>query len=279
MLNIRIIGICCHIDPRGAQDRFQKRLILLNARRHGNGHGNGNGNGRGHTHSAEHDHVPYVAFEADDVVSSTEPGKEYTVGNTKYRRWELDREQIIINPLKNEPFQQLATYDDLVPRMTVIAPDAPQHPRDECFDPTDDPDALIAGYFDIQSGVLMAGDRELNRTTFEIPSHWPIQRNAIASNLLVNWDISDQPSVVLRSIDDPDQERRINLTSGSTLSMTIGNQPQRTIENPNDEAGVSPREHFGAYYNLLPDDKKNIPKPMPSFAGPLTNGCNVNNWP
>jgi len=272
MLNIRFIGICCHIDPRSADDPFKKRVILINA--------NGNGNGNGHNGHAEHArHIPYVAIEAADFLSTStgETGQKFTVGNTDYLRFDLANEQVIVDPLKADPYTLLDTYTDLVGSMRHVAPAAPQYPRDECFNPALDNGTLIAGYFDIQAGWLMAGDREENVTPFDPPTSGTGVRNAISTNLLVHWGIGDTPVIKLKSI-QTGGERRINLRT-AVKSITIGNQPQRSIENPQLPLPSSPQDHFGVYYNLLPDENKSIQKPLPARTAPFSNGCQVQNWP
>ncbi|HEY4642051.1 MAG TPA: hypothetical protein VII75_11965 [Thermoanaerobaculia bacterium] len=276
MLNIRFIGICCHVDPRSAHDRFRKRVVLINAK---NGHTHDNGH-NGHSSINDNSrHVPYVAFEADDVLSTStgDKGKKFPLDDTEYTRFELNNEQVIIHPLKTEPYYLLDSFTDLVPSMTRVAPQAPQNPREECYTPTLDNGSLIAGYFDINSGWLMAGEREKDKTKFGPPSQWPVQRNAISTNLLVNWGNDEKPVVILKSIHTGD-ERRINLRIG-TLAMTIGNQPVRAIEFPHQSLNLSMQDHYGLYYHLLPEGSKQIDQPLPTLTAPDHFGCQVQNWP
>jgi|GEM_PF-4221079 len=266
MLTIRVTGICCHVDPRGPQDKFGKRVIIAR---------------NGHSHHGGHEmtpHVPYLEVETADIASAppSDPNDVYTRGPvTEYRKFVLDGEEIIIDPIEeSQPFQVLDSFNELIPSMRKIAPSVPANPRGECFVPNT---SFVAGYFDMTAGVLIAGEREQLPTKFRPrpPVEWPDQRNAVSSHLLLRLKQNSPTVITLRSIASG-ATRKITLKV-DTREITIGNQPLEDIEGRPRRSADQPGAHFRMFYDLGPID--GTIQPGPEEVSTAINGCMPTNWP
>jgi hypothetical protein len=256
MLTIKMTGVICHIDPRPG-DTFGKRVVLARI-----------------NHGA-HVHIPYVEIDKKDLanVLFDDTPDEYNRGMSRYRKFILDGDEIIVDSTDpSVPFQVIDTFKELVPSMRKVAPGVAEHPRDACFVPDSN---VIAGFFDINYGMLLAGEREELPTEFNPPTQWPRQRNARSSQLLLRVKQGAVPTITLRSI-STGKARRIELRNDA-FGFTVGNQPPELILDESRSINITPEAHFGMFYELSPTPVEH--PVLPSETSPVRNGCVPINWP
>ena len=264
MITLRFVGTCCFVDGR-EMDPFVKRAILPTDLR-GADHKDG-------------PHIPYVEIEADDLGkgSTVKASKTFTRGERSaarsFLRFHLDGEQISIRNAGqgNGRLVVIPTFDERVPRMTLVCPECPPNPRPECFVAAP-PRDLVAAYFDIRSGYLSAGPIEEEETRFEQGSNWPARRLARWAELDVAFQ-GDHAEILIEKF-DRSGSRTIPLKRGASV-VTVGNQMEIDIEENGSSYDRS--GHFDMYYDLgvgLPDKR-----PRPAVAKTAIRNCAPANWP
>ena len=262
MITLRFKGMCCFVDGR-AGDPFAKRVVLP----------------RDQQYMTYHDepHKAYVEFEADDVPGDIRLPvvKTATRGEGEfkrvYTRIELDGHRVSIRNAAHGQLIVVPTFEERVAKMTLVCPECPPNPRQECFSPAPPPD-LIAGYFDIHGGYLNAGPLELQETAFDEGSLWPSRRLAQWGQLDLEIH-GDRPEIVIEKFDGA-ETRVISLSRGATL-VTIGNGREEDIEERSN--GSHRREHFTMYYDLAVPQPKNKPRPTPPQSA--IRSCSPTSWP
>jgi hypothetical protein len=264
MIRLQFKGMSCFVDGRET-DPFAKRVILPRDR---------------HFKEYKDDpHVPYIEIEADDLQrgAKVRPSKTYASGQglfaRSFHRFDLDGERVSIRNAGqgNGRLVVVPTFDERVPRMTLVCPDCPPNPRPECFSPNPPPE-LVAAYFDIRSGYLNCGPLELAETAFDEGSQWPPRRLARWAQL----DLSihgDRAEIMLEKFDSS-AVRIIPLKRGAGV-VTIGNGREQDIEETS--TGSNRRDHFDMYYDLGSD----LPakRPRPTTAKTVIRGCAPLQWP
>ncbi|HEV7429310.1 MAG TPA: caspase family protein [Thermoanaerobaculia bacterium] len=103
-------------------------------------------------------HVAFLEIEEEDLLS--EPGtiiglsERYSRYGRNYRRFELNGHRISIDNIDSEQgFTEKDLYKNHVPQMKLVQPALSQYPKQQCYDDKP-PTSLIAGYFDINYGIL-----------------------------------------------------------------------------------------------------------------------------
>ena len=260
-LSVRILGICCLLDPAQPSDSFRKRVVIPI------------------DDMMSPAHIPYIEFESKDVDPNT-PGlsQEYTHHNgaVQYRRYTLQGQSISIDPVDiSADFVVTNLYSDCVPPMTKVCSSLRAHPQAGCFVQSP-PASLLAAYFDISHGTLTTGPLNEARTAF-------VPHDQFAPARLPQWvDLllpvtSSTPVITLSRFGNGQQPVRIKLKEGVD-QITIGHQPESEITGT---PVADPEEHFHLFYNLA--DKGTAPPmmkaPVPTKALSLVNGCSPTNWP
>jgi hypothetical protein len=251
MLSIRFIGIVSHIAPRPGQDTFYKRAVLSRSRP-----------------DSKNRHTGYVEIETADLAfADFTPEPPYVRGFTEYVKFDLDGDEIIIDPVDPSlPFFEADNFLELVPSAARVAPSLDLDLNPECFDPKGD---LISGYYDMPAGILVAGEREQIATRFTPQGDWPKQRNAFWTQLLVRTKPGAPPTITLRSLRNG-TKRTIQLRM-NTAAITIGNQPPEEIAG-NPHPTLPTREHFALHYRLAATDAQSV-CPVPEEVHTAVNGC------
>jgi hypothetical protein len=263
MITVMFKGMCCFADGR-ATDVFAKRVILPRDREfdlHG-----------------DEPHVPYVEIEADDLLSAdvVEPSKSYKRGDgvleRTYYRFDLDGERVSIrNAAQGTGLVVVPTFDERVPKMTMVCPDCPPNPRPECFLPAPPPE-LVAAYFDIRSGFLNAGPVEAAETVFDEGTQWAPRRLAQWAQL--DLSVHGERAEILIEKFDGSGSRTIPLKPFAA-AITIGNGREEDIEER--ATSTNRREHFDMYYDLAAELPTKRPRPMvPKSA---LRACAPTQWP
>lgn len=263
MLTLHFSGMCCFVDGRET-DPFAKRVILPRD-----------------LHFAKYKdapHVPYLEIDADDLPrgANVRPTKTYARSDgpstRSFHRFNLDGERVWIrNAAQGNGLVVVPTFEERVPRMTLVCPDCPPNPRADCFSATP-PAGLIAAYFDIRSGYLNAGQLEPGETTFDEGSQWPPRR-------LARWGRLDLPihgnraEIVIEKIDGS-ATRLISLKQHASV-VTIGNGREQDIDETS--SGSNRREHFDMYYDL--GDGLPQRRPRPTTPKSAIRGCAPAQWP
>lgn len=264
MLTLHFSGMCCFVDGR-QNDRFAKRVVLPRD-----------------THFAEFKdapHVPYVEVDADDLQqgANVRPTKTYARADgpltRRFHRFNLDGERVSVRNAArgNGMLVVVPTFDERVPRMTLVCPDCPPNPSEECFS-SKPPSDLIAAYFDIRTGYLNAGVLEPGETAFDDGSQWPARRLARWAQL----DLAihgDRAEIVIEKFDGS-AKRVIPLKRGAGV-VTIGNGREEDIEETS--TGSNRREHFDMYYDLGADLPSK--RPRPTTPKSAIRGCAPAQWP
>lgn len=263
MLTLHFKGTCCIVDGRSS-DPFTKRVVMPRDTQY--------------AALGEEPHVPYIEIEADELSddASITPTKSYTRGEgvlaVAYHRFELDGERVsVAGAAPGNGLVVVPTFDERVPKMTLVCPDCPPTPRAECFDAAP-PAGLVAAYFDIHGGYLNSGLLELQPTTFDEGSNWPSRR--LAHWVRLDMPLaSDHPDLVLEKYDGSGT-RTIPLKSSASI-ITIGSGREEDIEDR--ATGSNRREHFDLYYSL----GENLPafRPRPTIPMSAIRACAPTTWP
>ena len=267
-LTVRIVGICCLLDPR-EKDSFKKRIVLPTD------HGMKPGGSP---------HIPYVEFESKDVASSANLSPEYNHvrGDVLYRRFTFkgsrrrkDAWRIGIDPIDTTAgFTVIKSFASHVPAMTEVCSVLNPHPRAKCFHAAP-PRHLVSAFFDISHGTLLAGPLDEHRTRF-VPSDYttlgPIRLPHSVELLL---PVRSSTPVV--TFTHGRRTIRVRLKKGAD-QITLGNQLEADISGT---GTVDYRHHFMLYYSLA--DRGTVPKhpPLPDSGHyfSLVNACSPTNWP
>jgi len=260
VISIRFLGICCFIDGR-EKDPFTKRVILPRDR---------NCKSR-----CDDPHVPHLQVDASEVAQRTRvtPAATFKNGSRDWQRIDLDGERISIrNAVRGDGrLVEVPTFGERIPHMTLVCPDCPPYPRDECFADTP-PSDLVAACFDLHGGYLSAGAIEDEETRFDQGSNWPTRRLAHWAQVDLSFH-GEQAEVLIEKFDGSGS--RSILLKKDTPFVTIANQPESDIV-PR-EATSNRRAHFDMYYDLgsgLPEKR-----PRPANTMGVVLGCAPTNWP
>lgn len=303
---IRFLGICCHVNPRSPSDGFLRRIVLPDGRSHAHGAAGpvtsepslpevkATGARSAYRRSSasvpeiavadatplaheDHVHLPYVEVDERSIARVEFPDPNpltVTRDNVRYRIFEVDREEIILEDVDESfPFHVHDSYRKTVPELCKVRPDLPERPDAAIF--TSSPPPAVVSYFDVRSGILTGGDLEQQPTVF-VPNArvWPIRRLARWSTLMVEIT-KEAPVITLRSF-VTGRKRQIFLNKDA-VTITIGNQPRPALTNP-DHVATEPAQHFGLYYGLTSAALSSDP-PLPAVHLSAVNGCEPTNWP
>jgi hypothetical protein len=261
ILDVLIVGISC-IAKGGEQEVPKKRVLFPTDNL---------------WYPSYEPHVAFLEIEEEDLLN--DPGtivglsERYSRYGRNYRRFELNGHRISIDNINSEQgFTETDLYKKHVPQMTLVQPALSQYPKQQCYDDKP-PTSLIAGYFDINYGILSVRRVAPYKLEFLPKASTLMEPGFFAVSAQLSVKVNEPAPVI--SVE--------NLANGivspvrlkpTAREITIGNLTAKVLLG--DYSGDDLPHDFELFYNLA---EPVTPLVVPGQAQGIETACIPVGWP